>query len=646
MLELSCRWQSSKLQLALPEGATLGDLGEAVRVATHIEPACQKLLLHGKKLVAEPGATLASLGVQSGAKIMVVGTKQEVLEATSANFRKNETMAVERADALQASRLKRYRGARGGEPEPEYRFLKLAVLEGRCPDARGRIRALNSPPPSEAMALLKRLATDRGVLAIMAKYKWKVGLLKEFPPADGKVGVDNQCLLGYNKNRGMEIGLRLRTDDLDGLRPFEVIMRTLLHELTHMVHDDHDINFRELCSKLTKERFQLDWTKQGGATTAYGDEGPSELWETEDEMGAVFQGGSGELGGAMSTEDPRELALRAARRRQQEAQSQRQREGATAAAGEVVMLGADDVGAALPWEPEAATAQTAALVGEQVQTVDVVALEEDEKEHETDPCGGEDEEMRDQTAQSPNVHAPETVAPLTPRVIEMQVDASSNQPAAGAEPKPPDAVLPTPAAAAPGISATESEPATEEALSMLLSMGFQRAQCERALRATGNDLERATNWMCTNPDSVESPSEAAPAVVSSEVEGAVIGGAAREEVDELERSLEGEAERRVREAVEMITGFNASEDAARVLRTLKDSLSNCVQHPDEQKFRKFNTGKKAFQKQLGGVPGAVELLKAAGFAEEAEGEMMLLRLRRKDPGLLWLAISACDAAMQ
>ncbi len=629
MLELSCRWQSSKLQVALADDATLADLGEAVRVATELEPACQKLLLNGKKLVAEPAATLVSLGVATGAKIMVVGTKKEVLEATSANFRKNEKMAVERADAAQAARLKRYRGARGGEPEPEYRFLKLTVLEGPCPDARGRIRRLESPPPSEAMALLKRLATDRGVLAIMAKYKWKVGLLKEFPPADGKVGVDNQCLLGYNKNRGMEIGLRLRTDSLDGLRPFEVIMRTLLHELTHMVHDDHDINFRELCSKLTKERFKLDWTKQGGATAAGGDEGPSELWETEDEMGAVFQGGSAELGGAMSTEDPRELALRAARRRQQEAQTERQREDA-ASTGEVVMLESDGAVASLPWETHASPVETAAAAGERSPTVEEVAMEE---EVETEAQAVEQEEQ-DQPAQSAGIHAPETMAPLTPRAEEVQADAPSTHPEVTVEAEPPAA----PALAAPVVPSAESASGTEDALSILMSMGFERAQCERALRATGNDTERATNWIFANSEPVEPASEVAPAVG-----GMSEGG---EETDALARTFEGEGERRVREAVEMITGFNASDEAARVLRTLKDSLNNCVQHPDEQKYRKFNTGKKAFQKHLGNVPGAVELLKAAGFVEEAEGELKLLRLRRNDPGLLWLAISACDAAIQ
>lgn len=40
-----------------------------------------------------------------------------------------------------------------------------------------------------------------------------MGLLSEMPP-EGKVGVSAVCVLGYNVNRGQEISLRLRTDDL------------------------------------------------------------------------------------------------------------------------------------------------------------------------------------------------------------------------------------------------------------------------------------------------------------------------------------------------------------------------------------------------------------------------------------------------
>ena len=49
----------------------------------------------------------------------------------------------------------------------------------------------------------------------MAKHRWRVGLLSEMPP-EGYVGVDPVCILGFNRNRGQEISLRLRTDDLKG----------------------------------------------------------------------------------------------------------------------------------------------------------------------------------------------------------------------------------------------------------------------------------------------------------------------------------------------------------------------------------------------------------------------------------------------
>jgi hypothetical protein len=79
-----------------------------------------------------------------------------------------------------------------------------------------------TPAPYEALALIRRIANDPGVVAIMEKYDWKVGVLKEMPP-EGMVGVDPVCVLGYNRNMGMEIVLRLRTDDLKGFRKYDVV---------------------------------------------------------------------------------------------------------------------------------------------------------------------------------------------------------------------------------------------------------------------------------------------------------------------------------------------------------------------------------------------------------------------------------------
>ena len=66
------------------------------------------------------------------------------------------------------------------------------------------------------------------------------------------VGVSQSCLMGFNGNRGMEIHLRLRTDDWAGLRPYASIVDVLCHELAHNV-DDHDDNFKALKSTLSRE---------------------------------------------------------------------------------------------------------------------------------------------------------------------------------------------------------------------------------------------------------------------------------------------------------------------------------------------------------------------------------------------------------
>lgn len=50
------------------------------------------------------------------------------------------------------------------------------------------------------------------------KYKWTIPRLSELYPK-GEVGKD-VCLMGLNKNKGEEILLRLRTDDMLGFRKY------------------------------------------------------------------------------------------------------------------------------------------------------------------------------------------------------------------------------------------------------------------------------------------------------------------------------------------------------------------------------------------------------------------------------------------
>lgn len=108
---------------------------------------------------------------------------------------------------------------------------------------------------SKAMAILNKLKSHRGIQAIMKNNKWTVGSLIELCPKT------SSHLLGYNQNKGQVIALRLRTDDLTGFRSFGSILKVLTHELTHMVHSDHDDKFKSLNSLLNKQVVELDWTK-------------------------------------------------------------------------------------------------------------------------------------------------------------------------------------------------------------------------------------------------------------------------------------------------------------------------------------------------------------------------------------------------
>lgn len=90
------------------------------------------------------------------------------------------------------------------------------------------------------------------------------------------------CLLGFNKGKGMEISLRLRTDDMKGFRQYATIMRTLLHELAHMVWSEHDNNFKELNSELTREYHAKSWDSSSNSGYRLGSGSYSRQEEEDD----------------------------------------------------------------------------------------------------------------------------------------------------------------------------------------------------------------------------------------------------------------------------------------------------------------------------------------------------------------------------
>ncbi|KAG0315796.1 hypothetical protein BGZ97_007814 [Linnemannia gamsii] len=95
----------------------------------------------------------------------------------------------------------------------------------------------------EAMRLLKKVATM--VRPIMKARGWKISILAEFY---------TQGLLGMNTNRGWKIQLCLRYhNDENTFLPWEDILGTMLHELTHNIRGPHDPVFYKALDDLNDE---------------------------------------------------------------------------------------------------------------------------------------------------------------------------------------------------------------------------------------------------------------------------------------------------------------------------------------------------------------------------------------------------------
>lgn len=167
--------------------------------------------------------------------------------------------------------------------QPQYKFHDIQILSGL-------------PEQEKAREILTSLANDPGVLACLAKHEWNVGCLRELFP-EGEIADGDTIILGLNKNKGQEISLRLRTDDLKGFRKILKIKQTLYHELAHNVHSEHDQKFYQLMRQVEKDCTELHWSQNGG----HGLGGASSnVVEMDVEHSDTYQGGTYQLGGSNS----------------------------------------------------------------------------------------------------------------------------------------------------------------------------------------------------------------------------------------------------------------------------------------------------------------------------------------------------------
>ncbi|EMD42291.1 hypothetical protein CERSUDRAFT_110816 [Gelatoporia subvermispora B] len=187
------------------------------------------------------------------------------------------------------------------------------------------------PKADKALPLLQRIASL--VKPIMRKRGWVLPVLAEFFP-------ESPNLLGLNVNGGQKILLRLRPAHApDTFYDEEDIVRTMLHELTHNVHEPHDEKFYKYLSGLEEEYDALKRSGYSGegfhsngqrlGTNVSHNLSPHlarvkaiEAAEKRRRLHYVMQGG-GRLGGSpvRNTKSPRQLAAEAAERRVRDEQA-------------------------------------------------------------------------------------------------------------------------------------------------------------------------------------------------------------------------------------------------------------------------------------------------------------------------------------
>lgn len=452
-----------------------------------------------------------------------------------------------------------------------------------------------NPPPSEALRRMHMLACDPGIIAIMNKHRWRVGIMTEMAPV-GYVGISPKCILGFNKNHGEEISLRLRTDDLKGFRKYESIKKTLLHELAHMVYSEHDANFFALDKQLNQEAVSLDWTKSRSHTLS--GRSISDHYEEMLHREVTSLNSGQKLGGALNLlASARASSVTAAYIRFLNAPSEEPyppSEGQSSDA--TVEPDPDDD--ELKGVPEKIIAEPDPDDTLMIENFEMPPLESSVDHGEPDP----DDSLHKDNQMTFEPDPDDSEIPIKCDPINVQVVEAAKI----AEPDPDDSIL---------------------------------AQRKTAKKLVEPDPDDSTQVVSSSNDSAENGSVKAEPDPDDNMDG-------------LQRIEEPAAAicSRIQRAIEMLRSEATLVEASSTLQTLVKIIRNVIEHPGEMKFRKLRKSNPQIQRNVVSYKAAMEVLTMIGFAEDVISDEVgrveaYLVLKRNDPGLLWLAKSSLEASM-
>ncbi|KAL9229890.1 hypothetical protein vseg_005308 [Gypsophila vaccaria] len=594
-------WRGKKYMVEVNSEASVWELGEELQKLTDAKADTMRLIIPKSSIKSsrllmpfsdeDSTLKLQDAGIIDGKPLRMMG----VLENEVGQLLKDSQAKLRIAGFEEEERRMKERLSKGPRPplklpEGPYIFCEFRTLE--IPGVE-----LN-PPPSEALKRMHMLAADPGIVAIMNKHRWRVGIMTEMAPV-GHVGISPMCLLGLNKNQGEEISLRLRTDDLKGFRKYDRIKKTLLHELAHMVFSEHDENFHALDKQLNQEAFALDWTRSRSHTLA------NTQFQGDDDFDMDFELESSlpqKLGGETSAK-PASARLAAA----------------TAAYHRFAET------SAIPSGP---------LANKQDS--------DDYKTHAAEPNFEINEGVTKahhpnliDTAMSP-VGVPNMQETLDSDYMEVSENKMADKRVARTteEPDPDDTKART---------TEEPDPDDTEAINNAENNIVSEAV------DTHLDYHSPLNKVDVEYDSPEVYN------IGQTGDASIMGIMAYEpdpDDEELRRVQDPVTMfcNRLTKAIEMLRNELNPSDVAVVQQTLFKIIRNVSENPNEMKYKKLRKANPVFQRSIANSKAALDVLSLVGFVEEAVTDEIgktetYLVLKRNDPGMLWLAKSCLETGI-
>ncbi|KAF8008180.1 hypothetical protein BT93_K1994 [Corymbia citriodora subsp. variegata] len=636
ILKTAVIWRGQKLIVEMNMGATLKDFGNELQKLTDVKAETMRLIIpqfssKSSKLLypfsdGHSSLRLQEIPINEGKPIRMMGVPEvevdEVLEIAKKDLR---IAGFDEEERRSRQMLDRSSGPiqlpQGAYIFCEFRTLQLPGVELH-------------PPTSEALRRMHMLAADPGIVAIMNKHRWRVGVMSEMAPV-GYVGISPKCILGFNK--------------------------------AHMVFSEHDANFYAFDKQLNQEAGSLDWTRSQSQTLS-GIRHSNH--ESDDSSIVQINVPQRKLGGNMSDQwaSARASSVAAAYRRMSTTSTNQEVVHEVHAEPDPDDSGFDIVKDSVP------------QVSVETQNMNDDNLSRHRFDHE---CHSEVTNNQANCEPDPDDHLGDNASKNTANNVKRESNISDSE---MTEIK---SLLMNGQIAAGLEMSREPDPDYSDSLkdNIMLISDLNRSLISNVLE----DRVQEGTKKEPDPDDLEvrTITRSRNKIVAEQAHEEAIKAHEQSELSEFQANELQHAEpdpddgikdpigespmqidepdpddqelkiiqdpvslvcSRIQKAMKMLQTQVNPMEATKVMETLVEIIRNVIEHPDEMKFKRLRKANPLMQRNIANSAAAMEILSLIGFTEDVlfadtgKAEACLV-LKRNDPGLLWLAKSSIETCM-